>query len=408
MKSRINQFTSILVMSFFLFQGCEKDKVSYTLTINSYEARGTVNLEPIGQYKEGEIVIVEATPDLYYSFSSWTGDISSTDNPLSLLMDSNKEITPVFTFNDADGDGVPDEIDQCPDTAEGVSVDSKGCDRNNLIVLAENGITVMAGEESVPGDSKIINGKLYTVVDRKTLYDAVDNGEDVSGMVTSKINFMKELFKNAVDFNQNISSWDVSQVTSMHSIFSRALLFNQDIGHWDVSNVTDMTDMFKGAIAFNQNISNWNVSKVTHMNDMFSTARKFNQDIGHWDVSNVIRMSSMFEDATAFNQVINGWNVSQVTTMWYMFSGAKDFNQNLNSWNVSQVTDMKGMFYNATSFNQDISGWNVSRVGSMVDMFMGAVKFNQDLSNWNVNNVEYYMRFSYNTPDWTLSKPTFL
>jgi outer membrane protein OmpA-like peptidoglycan-associated protein len=37
------------------------------------------------------------------------------------------EVVPVTAPADSDGDGVPDSIDQCPDTPQGVKVDEKGC-----------------------------------------------------------------------------------------------------------------------------------------------------------------------------------------------------------------------------------------------------------------------------------------
>jgi hypothetical protein len=43
----------------------------------------------------------------------------------------------------------------------------------------------------------------------------------------------------------------------------------------------------------------------------------------------------------------------------------------------------------------------------MNGMFSGADTFNQNLSSWSVDNVTYCTSFNYNTPQWTLPKPTF-
>ncbi len=42
-------------------------------------------------------------------------------------MDSDKKITAVFEKSDGDGDGIADDVDQCPETPVGETVDAKGC-----------------------------------------------------------------------------------------------------------------------------------------------------------------------------------------------------------------------------------------------------------------------------------------
>lgn len=57
---------------------------------------GSVNVgdswQPVGSTTQ-----ITATADLYYHFVEWTGDVSSTNNPLDLLMDSPKSIQAEFT-----------------------------------------------------------------------------------------------------------------------------------------------------------------------------------------------------------------------------------------------------------------------------------------------------------------------
>ena len=164
----------------------------------------------------------------------------------------------------------------------------------SLIYLSENGITIMAYENAVVGESYSLNGINYLVVDSAMLYQMVDESADVSKVVTTKISRMLYLFSDSTDqsFNQDISSWDVSNVTDMSVMFFGASSFNQDISSWDVSNVTTMYFMFGKAESFNQDISSWDVSKVKNMFFMFSNAESFNQDISSWDVSNVIECSA--------------------------------------------------------------------------------------------------------------------
>ena len=228
------------------------------------------------------------------------------------------------------------------------------------IYLANNGVTIKASADAKPGDTGVVNGVTYTVIDLSTLKSMIHNGDDVTKVCTSLVTDMGGMFSEKSSFNQDISSWDVSNVTNMQSMFTDSG-FNQDISSWDVSNVTNMNRIFFNAIAFNQDISSWNVSNLTSMNGMFGQATSFNQDIGSWDVSKVTDMSYMFAQAASFNQPIVNWNTSNVTDMQAMFIGAKSFNQDISSWDVSNVTNMFSMFMES-GFNQDISSWSVDNV----------------------------------------------
>ena len=228
-------------------------------------------------------------------------------------------------------------------------------DNCDVVYLGENGITVKACESANVGSVGTVNGTEYTIVSEPSLRQMIEDNADISSVCTSKITSMKRLFFQNYVFDQDISSWDVSNVTSMSQMFEKSV-FNQDISSWDLRNLTDMFAMFKDNSVFNQSLENWNVSSVT-------------------------KMARMFEGNTAFNQPINNWNVGSVDEMW-------------------------NMFLNASSFNQPLGNWNVSRVTNMYSMFSGS-SFNQAIGSWNVSNVFDCGGFSYNTPQWTLPKPTF-
>ena len=57
-----------------------------------------------GSYSAITNAIVSAAPDPGYVFSGWTGDASGTTNPLTLLMDSNKNVGALFSPEDAFND----------------------------------------------------------------------------------------------------------------------------------------------------------------------------------------------------------------------------------------------------------------------------------------------------------------
>ena len=365
-------------------------KKKYPLTIE-IEGEGTVGQRIIKEgtqtdYKSGTIVELEALSDVEWDFIEWSGDLSGSDNPAQLTIDSPKTVKVKF-------------------------------EKKSPIYLDENGIAIKAYSWAEVGQVGTIDGIEYKIVDREMLDKMIENNEDVTKICTSKITSLDEVFLNKYlngngtesSFNQDISSWDVSNVTSMSRMFATANNFNQDIGIWDVSNVTDMYGMFRQTKNFNQDISDWNVENVTNMSQMFSLAIKFNQDIGNWDVSSVTNMSYMFSNAENFNGHISSWDVSNVKTMAGMFAWASSFNRYIGSWDVSNVISMGQMFNYARAFDQDIGNWDVSNVTSMYRMFAFATNFNQDLSQWNVESLRImegifaYTSFNYPLSKWNVS-----
>ena len=348
-------------------------------------------------FDSGTVVELEALDDLpFYTFDEWSGDLTGTDNPTQITMDADKNITAKFE---------PEPEPEDP------------------FLLGANGVTIKVNENMfpkvVPGDKGYVNGVEYTAVDREMLISMVQNGDDVSKVVTTLVTDMSDVFSQNDSFNQDISSWDVSNVTNMSGMFDRARNFNngnnqnKDISFWDVSSVTDMRFMFHNAWRFNQDIGTWDVSKVTDMSYMFLDAQEFNQDISNWDVSNVREIKGMFEQARSFNQPIGNWDVSNITNMSRVFYGARSFNQDIRNWNVSHVIDMTKMLSFAERFNQPIGNWNVSYVTNMHDMFFGAHSFNQDISNWDVSRVtnmrrmfSYAYTFNQDIGNWDVSKVT--
>ena len=163
--------------------------------------------------------------------------------------------------------------------------EDRKCDGS--ICLAPNGITIWIEGEAELGDTGVIDGITYTVVDETKLREMASNDKDVTKVVTSKVSDMSELFEGKGRFIQNIASWDTSKVTNMRNMFKNAAAFDQDIGDWDTSKVTDMYEMFSNATVFNQDIGDWDTSKVTYMDGMFLNAAVFNQDLSRWCVSGV-------------------------------------------------------------------------------------------------------------------------
>ncbi|HNZ73648.1 MAG TPA: hypothetical protein PKG73_03580 [bacterium] len=71
-------------------------EVRYTLTAG-IEPAGSGTVAGTGSYLSGETVEVKATPATGWEFSHWTGDLAGSANPATVVMDSDKTITAVFT-----------------------------------------------------------------------------------------------------------------------------------------------------------------------------------------------------------------------------------------------------------------------------------------------------------------------
>jgi len=75
----------------------ELPPIYYILTINKVGS-GIVTPASGNSYLAGTVVPVEAIPDTGWQFSSWSGNLSGTDNTTTITMNSNKTITATFTL----------------------------------------------------------------------------------------------------------------------------------------------------------------------------------------------------------------------------------------------------------------------------------------------------------------------
>ena len=297
---------SLLLIFLVFVISCSKEEptpplpTKYNVSISLNPTDGGTVTPNGGQFNEGQTVSFTVTPSENFIFKNWSGSDTSSNNPLSLNINSSKTLTANFEKKDTDGDGVTDDVDQCPNTTSGEEVSETGCSSSqvdtdgdgvvdsidqdnstregvpvddngvmlNPIYLDQNGITIKARDWGEVGDVGYVNNVEYRIVDRAELVKWINEEPDFEVCV-SKISNMRSLFDNNRTFNKSIDYWDVSNTNDMSFMFKYSV-FNKDISNWDVSNVTDMTSMFELSI-FTKDVEKWNVSSVQYMTAMFKS-----------------------------------------------------------------------------------------------------------------------------------------
>jgi uncharacterized repeat protein (TIGR02543 family) len=76
---------------------------SYNLAVTTNPtSAGSVNVNPLpdqnGKFAPGSVVTLTASPAAGYAFSGWTGSLSTSNNPFSLAMNSDKTVTAGFSL----------------------------------------------------------------------------------------------------------------------------------------------------------------------------------------------------------------------------------------------------------------------------------------------------------------------
>ena len=83
----------------------------FTLTTNLSDGNGTVEPYGTSTYESGTIASVTASPEPGNTFSQWTGDVTGSENPLTIAMNEDKTIQAVFqTSNDHTAPETPDRL----------------------------------------------------------------------------------------------------------------------------------------------------------------------------------------------------------------------------------------------------------------------------------------------------------
>lgn len=127
---------------------------------------------------------------------------------------------------------------------------------NNLTIQEVNGQKVGLRNKTLEGVFSY-NTNLYTV--------------DLSGLDTSGVTSMAQMFKNSNISKVNLSGIDTSSVTTMEGMFENSSLYRAELGGWDVSNVLNMNRMFKGIddFGFALDLTGWKLNSAVNTTEMF-------------------------------------------------------------------------------------------------------------------------------------------
>lgn len=183
----------------YTVQGVFKRK-DYEVNI-SIDGEGSVSEEVVVQpsnFTYETQVKLTANPSENWEFIEWSGDVSSVENPIIITIDSSKSITAKFAKKDSDKDGVPDDIDECPDTPEGSLVDELGCptDLNNNGIpddlegdVDNDGVIDYYDECSNTTPGAAVDSKGCAVVDQVFLFSGAVSTVVLNNNVSGTISF---------------------------------------------------------------------------------------------------------------------------------------------------------------------------------------------------------------------------
>ena len=422
----------------------------YQLTTSAEPSEaGTVTPES-AEAEEGDSIQITANVNEHWVFDRWSGDYSGTENPASILMDVDKNVTALFVKQEypltieVEGEGKVSQrviqqkstdyphgtlVELKPVPSEGWEFKSWSGDITSsdevIEVTVDGGMNVtvtferidypltitIEGEGTVEQEvvqSKTTEYPFETVVQLTPIpsegWRFVEWGGDLSGdEVPITITITEE--KNVTVTFEPLFYLHTNGITIMCPYTSAGDEgFIEGVEYKSVDRELLIELMEQGI-----NLTRVCTSLITDMSYLFNEQPIFyHQEIGNWDVSKVTDMRHMFNNFP-FNKPIGYWDVSNVTNMGHMFRGTQ-FNQPIGDWDVSSVKDMNEMF-RGTPFNQPIENWDVSSVTNMSHMFRGT-QFNQPIGDWDVSSVkdmnEMFRETHFNQPigNWDVSSVT--
>jgi hypothetical protein len=169
----------------------------YTLDVNII-GNGIVNLDPdLPEYIEGTMVELDPIADPGWVFDHWEGDLTGSDDPVMLTMDSNKVVTAVFVLDLSGEVGIHYNYFGCMDECETPGVAIHNFDENVILDARWNWYSAVDGPSGGTIDAntgRVANGFGFSVFgcvnfDPWWGIDAVADISEVNVLVGDSITF---------------------------------------------------------------------------------------------------------------------------------------------------------------------------------------------------------------------------
>ena len=130
-RNPLNYKISFLLI--LLFLSCSDEELASLSFFVIPENAGSIEYDGNQNVTIGSNLKLEAVSNTSYEFVRWSGDISGSDNPIDVVVNSDLNVVAEFQESniilpDSDNDGVPDEIDLCPNSDNSLAVDENGCE----------------------------------------------------------------------------------------------------------------------------------------------------------------------------------------------------------------------------------------------------------------------------------------
>jgi len=194
---------------------------NFTLNVNA--VNGSVAKNPTQlTYPSGTNIVLTATPNSGYTFTSWSGDATGSTNPLTVNMNGNKNITANFTASSPQGPGVVNL---------GTAAD--------FTVLSKTGIST-TGVTSITGNIGVSPAAATAITGFSLIMDAT-NQFSTSIYVSGKV--------YASDYTLSPPAKMTTAINDMQTAFTTALGMTTTVivalGAGDVSGMTLAPGLYK-------------------------------------------------------------------------------------------------------------------------------------------------------------------
>jgi len=403
------------------------------------------------EYDEGDSVEITASANDDWVFVEWEGDQAGTTNPVSVTMDSDKEISALFikreyplTVN-IEGEGAVGErvvqdkttdyevgttVELTANPAEGWAfVEWQGAiegDINPETITIEQAMEVTAVFEqqdyplsiTIEGEGSV-NESLNSGTRTE---DGYLSGSELELTATGEEGWAFVEWQGDVTGSDNPFTLTMDEATEVTAVFERRdypLTVNiegegtveEEVVQGKTTDYPFETNVeltansaegwafveWKGDVTGTDNPAMIGVDEAKDVTAVFGREGFYLADNGVTVLCPLADvgdrgtiLGTTFTKRTRAQITINNAATtctSGITDMAGVFDGEDTFNRDISSWDVSSVTTMEGMFRFASTFNGDIGSWDVSSVSSMSGMFAYAGNFNGDISSWDVFSV---------------------